>query len=462
MSNHKLGIIIPYRDRFKHLNVFREKIYEYLTRDGIDFELIIVEQDNAKLFNRGMLLNIGFKYAEEMGCDYVVFHDVDMIPINVDYSYSDHPLHLSTTFEPNPFMNKTIFDTYFGGVTLFPVKDFKKINGYSNKYWGWGYEDDDLLYRCVKNDINLSTIKIKNQDNFSTCLKFNGVNAYVKGKNNIKVNRNKTIFVSFYPDELTCDHTKQADTYSVLSIPGYDFSISYNSFSRYNFCTFDDKKNALYVNSNIKTNYRTTMCVTIDQTNKRLTVYQDGELIGFVDMVNPIMNYTQQEFFYLGVGDPNRKESPNFFKGYINKFIVFNEILDEDQIKDLPNNLESYSIDLHYDSNNIDDYKLTDLSGNGNNGVIVKCEIMGLNPDAFKTIKVPHRRYSVFKLLNHDENGFLNNRWKTDFTRWNQLRFINEVSKNDELLRDDGLSDLQFVEHGKVVNNNVTRIVVGI
>jgi hypothetical protein len=31
-----------------------------------------------------------------------------------------------------------MFDTYFGGVTLFPVKAFEEIDGYSNKYWGWG------------------------------------------------------------------------------------------------------------------------------------------------------------------------------------------------------------------------------------------------------------------------------------------------------------------------------------
>ena len=95
----KLGIIVPYRNRFEQLQEFKKSIVEYLDSNTYgDYVIIIVEQDDAKLFNRGMLLNIGFKQAKEHGCDYVVFHDVDMLPQNVDYSYSDKPLHISTDF----------------------------------------------------------------------------------------------------------------------------------------------------------------------------------------------------------------------------------------------------------------------------------------------------------------------------------------------------------------------------
>lgn len=460
--SHKLGIIIPYRDRYEQLEIFRKHIFGYLSPKGLKFELIIVEQDNEKLFNRGMLLNIGFKYAEEIGCDYVVFHDVDMLPIDVDYSFSEIPLHLATGFEPNQHMNRTLFDTYFGGVTLFPVKEFNKINGYSNKYWGWGYEDDDLLLRCEKNDIDLNELTIKNQSNMSRCLKFNGVNGYVKCKNTININRGKTIFVSFYPENLVYDHNKPTDIYTVFSIPGYDFSISYNSFSRYNFCCFDSKKNALYVNSNIKTNYRTTMCVTVDRHNKKITVYQDGQFIGDITMENPLMNYIQQEYFFLGAGNPFREESPNYFKGYFDKLIIFGDILPEDEIKELPNNITNDSIELHYDAKRIENYQLVDLSGNKNNGEIVNCEITGLRHNEDKVIKIPHRRKSLFRLLPHEDNGFFENKWKTDFTRWNQLRYANEVSKNSNLIYDDGLSDLEYVIHEKHINENVTKLNVGL
>ena len=62
----------------------------------------------------------------------------------------------------------------------------------------------------------------------------------------------------------------------------------------------------------------------------------------------------------------------------------------------------------------------------------------------------------------HEENGFLGNKWKDQATRWNQLRFNNEVSTNDELLNNDGLSTLTFHIHGKNKDNKVTQINVGL
>ena len=35
----------------------------------------------------------------DKGCDYFVFHDVDMLAEDVDYSYSDKPLHLQLTYK---------------------------------------------------------------------------------------------------------------------------------------------------------------------------------------------------------------------------------------------------------------------------------------------------------------------------------------------------------------------------
>lgn len=37
---------------------------------------------------------------------------------------------------------------YFGGVSGLSKKQFLKINGFPNEYWGWGGEDDDIYNRC--------------------------------------------------------------------------------------------------------------------------------------------------------------------------------------------------------------------------------------------------------------------------------------------------------------------------
>lgn len=468
----KLGVIVPYRNRPEHLDLFKRRITRYLERHEIPYELIIVEQDNAKMFNRGMLLNIGFTYAKKMKCDYVVFHDVDMIPLHVDYSYSKTPLHLATGFKQKEWeTQRMLFDTYFGGVTMFTIKDFEKINGYSNKYWGWGYEDDDLLLRSVKKGLKLDKLTVKNVGIDGQKLKLNGVDAYVIGENKIDLTKNTTIFISFFPDELTCNHEKDKDDFSVFSVPGYDFSISYNSFSRYNFCVFDEKKQALYVNSKIKTYYQTNIVVTIDIDLKEIKVYQDGVFIGKTQGFEKLLDYKDEKNFYIGVGNPNREGDPNFFKGYFDKFVIFNDALTEEEVEELSNNHDEgimkkfnkrKEIQLYYNSKFIKEYQLIDLTGKGKNGQIVNCEILDLTLNNKREIKIPYRRDSVFITQYHEDNGFFQNKWKHQATRWNQLRFYNEVSKNDELLDNDGLSTLEFVEYGKITNNNLTHINVGI
>lgn len=474
MDNHKLGVIVPHRNRQKQLNQFLIDIRNYLDLTGIDYEIIVVDQDNAKQFNRGMLLNIGFKEAKKLRCDYVVFHDVDMIPMEVDYSYSDIPLHLATDFQLEKDEKKReVFDQYFGGVTMFPVETFIKIDGYSNKYWAWGYEDTDLLYRCVRKGVELDTLRLKNYGRKGKTLKFNGVDAYVECENIIDLNSNATFFISFNPDKLFLNHEKESDEFTAFSIPGWDFAVCYNSFSRYNFCAFDTLHNSLYVNSNIKPNYKTNMVVVLDRMNNKIKVYQDGYFIGETPTFKKLHFYKKEKNFYLGAGKPGREIIPNFFRGTIDSFAYYDEILNDDEIIEishnetelLNNNFGNYksssSLITYYDANFIENYRLIDLKGN-NNGKIKKCEIIDVKFDEYTDVKIPHRRKSKFKSLPHEENGFLGNKWKDHATRWNQLRFHNEVSINDDLLNNDGLSTLTFHVHGKHRENKLTQINVGL
>lgn len=39
------------------------------------------------------------------------------------------------------------YNMLVGGVLNMRVEHFQQVNGYSNMYWGWGAEDDDMAYR---------------------------------------------------------------------------------------------------------------------------------------------------------------------------------------------------------------------------------------------------------------------------------------------------------------------------
>lgn len=459
----KLGIIVPYRDRYEQLLQFKNHIKDYLKDKNIKYELIIVEQDDAQLFNRGKLLNVGFKYANRLKCDYVVFHDVDMLPVDVDYSWSDVPIHMATNFVPDN--TRTIFDEYFGGVTMFDMWSFQTINGYSNEYWGWGFEDDDLLYRCKLNQIPLNTMDIPQKGGNSAALQFNGTNASVTGNYDFKRSDETTIFVSFCPDTMMLDSDGYDDTFTIFS--NSNFKITYNSYSRYNFEVTDEDGTVHYINSKIKPAYKTNICVTIDKQFKKITMYQDGELVGSERYIH---NFSlDDKTFYLGMND-----GKDYFKGTIDEFAIYNVILRPEEIKEISNNqffgltsnfknyTSEYFLKLYYSAKVIKDYKLVDLVRMKPSGIIEGCEIVGFIFDSVKRKQIPHRRASLFELVPHEENGYVGNGWKEITTRYNQLRYHNEIVTGYKDTKNDGLSNCAYTEHSHSKVGNQTHVVVKI
>jgi hypothetical protein len=474
---HKLGIIVPYRDRYEHLQTFKKSIKKYFEKLNIKYELIIVEQDDAKLFNRGKLLNIGFLHAKKLNCDYVVFHDVDMVPVDVDYSYSEYPVHLASKFiSRDHSANRIVFDEYFGGVTIFPVEQFEKINGYSNEYWGWGFEDDDLLYRCRKYKIPLDYKEIILNGGNNASLKFNGVNSIVRAKNVIDFKKNFTIFVSLKPDELHCNVDKYNDIFSIFSIPGYDFRIVYNSFRRYSLSIFDKNQNGYFVDSEISDTYKTNLCITVDVVKRVVKLYQDGVEIGIINYIDSLYPYQYESNFYLGCANPlvKNEEDKSYFKGEIANFAIFEEILLNQEIREISKNQffgltsnfgnykSSHLLKTYYDAKFIKENKMIDLSGNNNDGVFENCKLSGYVSDYKKVIHIPFRKDCTFELLSHEENGYVGNAWKNITTRYNQMRFHNEVKNDLTNPLQDGLSNCRYREHSNVKVLNETNITVGI
>jgi predicted glycosyltransferase involved in capsule biosynthesis len=126
-----------------------------LTRQKIPFAIKIIEQANNLPFNKGILFNVGYLISQNF--DYYCFHDIDMLPIQADYSYSEDPIHLAVKVEQ--FGWKLPYETFFGGVTIYTKTTFEKINGFSQRYWGWGGEDDEMYQRCLKASINIERRK---------------------------------------------------------------------------------------------------------------------------------------------------------------------------------------------------------------------------------------------------------------------------------------------------------------
>ncbi|XP_069746117.1 beta-1,4-galactosyltransferase 4-like isoform X1 [Narcine bancroftii] len=152
----RVAILIPYRNRERHLLYLLEHLHPFLQRQLLDYGIYVIQQAGNNVFNRAKLLNVGFLEAvKERKWDCFIFHDVDLIPENDFnlYQCDNEPKHFVVGRNSTGY--KLRFKSYFGGVTAMTAKQFVQVNGFSNLYWGWGGEDDDLLQRAKQQKMKL-------------------------------------------------------------------------------------------------------------------------------------------------------------------------------------------------------------------------------------------------------------------------------------------------------------------
>ncbi|XP_052649925.1 beta-1,4-galactosyltransferase 4 [Harpia harpyja] len=143
-----VAILIPHRNREKHLLYLLEHLHPFLQRQQLDYGIYVIHQAGSTKFNRAKLLNVGYLEAlKEANWDCFIFHDVDLVPENDFniYMCDRQPKHLVVGRNNTGYRLR--YRGYFGGVTALTRDQFSKVNGFSNKYWGWGGEDDDLRIR---------------------------------------------------------------------------------------------------------------------------------------------------------------------------------------------------------------------------------------------------------------------------------------------------------------------------
>jgi hypothetical protein len=135
MTGKKLAIIVPIKDRDAYLDVFLEAVPRYLqeVNDLHDFKIFVAEQCDGVPFNLSLARNVGALFAiEEKRYDYLIFHDVDLIPVeHVDYG----------------FREKNVCWFMKAGTCKIHVDAFRSANGYNPSIWGWCSEDYEFYSR---------------------------------------------------------------------------------------------------------------------------------------------------------------------------------------------------------------------------------------------------------------------------------------------------------------------------
>jgi hypothetical protein len=366
-----------------------------------DYEIIVVEQFNNKPFNRGKLLNVGAKYANDNGFDYLCFHDVDMLPIKVDYSYPEYPTSLISELENK---DGNIFFSYFGGITLFKVEDFFDINGYSNNYWGWGFEDTDLFYRVTHGGLFFDTETI-GEDNYS----FIG-SISLKELDYIKIPITSSFINNDFEIKLTAkieskyfDENKEYDEFPILSIPGYNIGLFYNSFNRFFIQIYDQNKKPYSITSDILDDI--TSIFKFIKVGNKVSFHINEKLIGEIEMDKPILDLNNK---FMYVGSFSEKENIEF---------------DMDLI-DL--NINGYSLGTN-------DFEMF-------GGIINEEKIIPHKTSLPK----PIRREGLFRELYHDTNASINKSWVHQETRKNQIYYNNFVKQNLIDFTKEGLNSLNY------------------
>jgi hypothetical protein len=108
-----------------------------------ELPVVVCEQLDSNPWNKGLLFNAAYK---EFGkdCDYLVLHDVDFLPVagKVDYSFCECPTMIAG--EASQFDYRLFYRDFFGGVVVLSKDHYEQVNGFSNRFKGYGGEDDHL------------------------------------------------------------------------------------------------------------------------------------------------------------------------------------------------------------------------------------------------------------------------------------------------------------------------------
>ena len=116
MINENVAIIIPYRRREDQLKVLMNTLHPLLYRQNIRYRIFVIQQQSG-IFNRALLLNVGYQESLEFASyDCFIFHDVDLLPEDYRNLYTCHPMPRHMSVAVDKFDYKLPYKKIVGGV----------------------------------------------------------------------------------------------------------------------------------------------------------------------------------------------------------------------------------------------------------------------------------------------------------------------------------------------------------
>ena len=141
---------------------------------------------------------------------------------------------------------------YFGGAVVFTKEQVEATNGYSNEYWDWGQEDDDLFWRCHFEGYSNNSI-FKSYKNKPVAI-FDGKKSFSLFSTNEELtnclNDNHTISILFCAEQqpgkvpiwLVGDEKRKFVEYPLMRKKGsWTWGLSFNNSRSVNMSMFDVK-----------------------------------------------------------------------------------------------------------------------------------------------------------------------------------------------------------------------------
>lgn len=457
---NKIAVCVPYRNRKKHLDEFYPYISNMLKDQKINYSIIICNQVDDKPFNRGKLLNAAYLQGLKDGCDYFAFHDVDMLPLKGrdDYGFPEkYPVHLSS--EIDEYEDSFPYKEYFGGCVLFSKDQFEKINGFSNDYWGWGYEDDDLFFRCKEKSLIKSEYTKFNLANRNVA-KFNGNGSSIVISSTESI---KSIGAEDYSISLTIRPTclKKMAPYiygdedscyissTILSRCGFDI-ISYCNSQVINHTLWYDSNSPIETWAKSKHEQWLNITLTYNKIESTISIFSNGVKTNSIKVEENVRKYYNSPFL---IGDSDvpiwNKSETSCFVGDISEICFWDRCISDKEIGEMYEK-DNYSpikngLKLHFDFSEIKNGYVCDLSGFENHGKLNNIEIKNQNIGRLIKSQEPYRRKNKYFTLEHEKQGVVNGTFVQKSNSVKNAKYLFEkIVNNNSSFCGSGISDIDF------------------